>query len=176
MKKVSKKEPSKGFPREKTVDNLWEIIKIPVFILGVYTILMTFIEFNVNNFNSSLVYSLSVISIVVTLSCFFYVGYQSVKKLNNANFAIKAGAYTGGIVGLIGAVLGIFLIYAFPSYYNETISEIVKLGYSKESVLILLKIISWINILFSTAFQALIGALFSWIGALIFKKFFINRN
>ncbi len=174
MKKISKNESkNNSIPEKKNVDHLWEIIKIPVSVLSIYVILSTFIQLRISS-TSAWIYPISIFGLLLSLACFFYVGYQSIKTLKSSRFALRAGAYTGAIVGLFSAFFGIILAYSFPAYYNNAILSAVEAGYDQTKALGLFRIVSWANIVFSPVLQALIGAFFSWIGALIFKK--IEKN
>jgi len=168
MKRVLKIAKKAVSNEKNKVDHLWEIIRVPLFILIVYSILTSFLPSDIYN---SKTFPLWIINSLVSLFSFGYVGYKSIKIMNNSKFAIKAGAYTGAILGLIGAILGLVLVYFFPERFESVFIEMSNSLHLEKSIIkYVFKIISWINLIIGPIFNGLIGALISWLSALIFKK------
>ena len=169
MKRVLKKATSKlALNQNSKADHLWEIIKIPIFVMGLYSILTSFLPLDISN---SKIFPLWLVSLLISLFSFGYIGYKAIKLKQETKFALKAGAYAGAIVGFIGAVLGLILIYFFPDRFAQTIYEISKSTNIDASLIkSLLVLISWINLVTGPVFNGLFGALLSWLSALIFKK------
>ena len=169
MKRVVKKEVQKSDLNEKVKqDHLWDIIKLPIFVLALFSILTSFLPSTIYNLQKNI---LSFLSILISLGAFGYIGYRAVKIKNETKFALKAGAYAGAIIGFIGAVLGLILIYIFPDRVTDVISQVAstsKLEYG--FVKSLMAITAWVNLILGPVFNGLVGAVFSWISALIFKK------
>jgi hypothetical protein len=150
------------------VDHLWEIIKIPIFILVVYSILTSFLP---SDIYTSETFPLWIISSLVSLFSFGFIGYKSIKILNSPKFALKAGAYAGVIIGIIGALLGLVLIYFFPSRFFSTIYDLSKsTNLDRALIRTSLIILAWINLILGPLFNGLIGAFLSWLSALIFQR------
>jgi len=161
----------RGLSKEEKIDPLWATIKFPIFILILYSIFTNLLPSHFSRQNSLVI---GLISFLITIFAFGYIGYISIKKLKDSKFALKAGFYAGAISGFLLAVFGLGLVYFFPERFSYTLSEIGSklrdLGLSTDLAYTLLIISSWINLLLGTLFNALIGALISWISALIFRK------
>jgi Na+-driven multidrug efflux pump len=104
----------------------------------------------------------------VTLFIFGFVGYN-VSKAKDVK-AAKVGAWTGVIMGLFSAVLGIISFYAFPDRIIQALAAAAKQGVSSATTMSFLQIGIYVNLILSPLIFGLIGALLAWLGFLIFKK------
>jgi hypothetical protein len=113
---------------------------------------------------------LSLLGWMINITTFGYVGYSAIKKKNDILYAIKEGAYLGAIIGFVSAALGIISIYMYPEKTQEIIQSAIQNGADPIKAMLFIKISAFSNLIFIPLFSAAIGAILTWIPAMIFKK------
>ena len=152
---------------KKGLKHYWEFIETPVFVLIIWAFIG--LVFPIKDYVPTLIYS--IISWVITILVFGYLGYVVVKeKSNTPGDCAKAGAYTGAIVGLAGAVLAITFFYISPGIFDSTLQQMINAGLDAQSANTYLQIGLFSGIITGPLISAIVGALVSWISGLIFRK------
>lgn len=158
-----KKRPQK----KKDFSYVWDIIDVPVFIVVIYSLLE--LIFSISSHINKLFPSW-ILSYALIIFAFGIIGYRTINLKEKPNRAARYGAYAGLITGFIGAIIGIITFYVFPERFIQTIQQAVQAGADAATVQTFMKIGLFAGLVISPAINAGIGALISWISALIFKK------
>ncbi len=150
---------------------IWSIIETPVIFFVVYSLLVLVLP--VESWIGA-TFS-SVISILVAFYVFGLVGY-GVAKNNVEIKPSKAGAYSGAVMGLASAVVGVVSYYIYPEKIAQVIQAAVKKGVDAGTIQTVIQIGIYVNLLIDPIIYALIGAFLSWLAFLIFRKRFAHSR
>ena len=96
----------------------WEKIEIPVYVLIAWSVVALLLQMYGGEAAAKV---LQYTGWIVYLAIFMYIGYD-IKKNHKDTSAPKAGALTGAISGLVGAVLGILIYYIAPGFYEAQVA------------------------------------------------------
>jgi Na+/proline symporter len=152
---------------KKSLDEIWDIIDDSVIIILVYYLLELFL--NINLYIGKVMPS-QIFSTALMIFAFGLVGYRVTKQKEHSEKAAKYGAYSGLIIGLISAIVGIITFYMFPERIAEALKQASQTGVDTSTVKQFMKLGLYVNFVLSPAIYAGIGALISWVSSLIFKK------
>lgn len=151
---------------KKRIKELWDDIDVPVVILVVWAIVNVF--FRVDDLiSNAVVYQ--VINWGITLVVFGSIGYSLSQKKRSQD-AVRAGAYAGIIVGLVGAVASIIAFYVMPELFAEQINNAIESGASEDMVKLFVQVGLYAGLIIAPLISGVVGAFSSWIGAKISKK------
>lgn len=150
--------------KESFIKKYWEFMEFPLIILIVWTLIAALTP--IQDYINKTLFTL--ISWSVTIFIFGYIGKNSSKE--GESVSAKIGAYVGVISGFVGAVVSVILFYTSPDVLLGIIEAASQSGADIETVKTFSKIGIFFGLIISPIFSGAIGALISWIGALIFKK------
>jgi hypothetical protein len=148
----------------------FDIIKWPTLLLLVWSI-AAFIMALVNFTMYMSIFS-TIPSMIISVVLFGLAGWLCVKDHKGGlKQSAWSGALTGVIVGFVGAVLSLIIIYTVPEMLQYTISHIpnqaqVDIGMVEKVMFIY----SWIGLIVNPIIDGLIGALIGLLGGFIGKK------
>ena len=164
---MQKRSDMKGKTAKKGFNYVWDIIDVPVFIIVIYSLLELLfqISFYINKLFPSWI-----LSYAITIFAFGMIGYRTINLEKKPVRAARYGAYAGLIAGFIGAIIAIITFYIFPERFVAIIQSAVQQGADPATVQTFMKIGLYAGLIISPAINAGIGALISWLSALIFRK------
>jgi len=146
----------------------WEFMDTPVIIFALYTLLN--LVFPLTNYIGTVF--ASILSFAVTIFVFGFVGFKISRretKKEEIHYG-KAGAWSGAVMGLISAVLGILSFYLLPANFTQAIQNAVNAGASAATVKTFMQIGLFISLIITPIIYGLIGALLTWISKFIFER------
>ena len=147
----------------------WKVIKVPLLLIIGWSVLALIIA------KLSLYWYMSVFNgwagLILQVAVFCFVGYiiiaENKGQLRNSAWA---GALTGILAGIGGAILSIIAINFVPEIIEQSISRAVASGAPEEMVRQMVKIGIYLGFITGPLFGGLIGALVSGMSGIITKK------
>ena len=146
----------------------WEFMDTPVIIFSLFTLLT--LIFPLTNYVGTTI--ASIISFAVIIFVFGFVGFKISRRENKKEEVRygKAGAWSGAVMGLISAVLGILSFYLLPANFTQAIQNAVNSGASASTVMTFLQVGLFVGLILTPVIYGLLGALITWISKFVFKE------
>lgn len=130
----------------------WNYIEIPVYAIIIWSALSVVMM----GYSIGPNWLIGIFGWVVTLGAYGYIGHTAKKDKKKTGEAAKMGAFAGLIVGAASGVISIASMYLFPQIYEEAIQQAVAVGASREFIMLVMKISSFVM---SIIIQTIIGTI-----------------
>ena len=154
---------------EKDFSYYWKIIKVPLIILVSWNILAIIVA-KISLYWYQSIFS-GTASILFQVAIFGFIGYTTITEIKGTpKNSMWAGALTGILGGLIGAVLAIIMINFVPEVFEPSIRQAVAKGAPEETVRFMIRVGTYFSFITGPLFSGITGALVSGIAGLITKK------
>lgn len=153
----------------------FEIIKIPLIVMIVWSLAVLIASLNLPQ---QLTIIVSLVSWLVIILIYGWTGFMTTRKVTDGEggFGARAGAMLGVVSGFILALVSIVIFFGFPAVFNPLIERTMKTveeagqTISKEMLVTGMQISTAAGIIVNPLLYGLVGALFSGVAALIFRK------
>jgi hypothetical protein len=159
--------------KKKSFSDVWDVIDISIYVLVGFSILDLIFTLSIH---IDKVFPGWLFGLLLTIFGFGTIGYIGLKEKLNIKEITRHGAYSGLIVGFLGAIIGIISFYVYPERFAEQVMLAVQQGADANVVQTMMKIGVYGNLVIGTGINAGFGALFAWLSALIFKKKFPEKK
>lgn len=154
--------------KKKGLKFYWEFMDVPVIIFIVYSLAM--LVFPLSGYIGTTL--TSVIGFAITVLTFGWISFRISRRENKKEEIHygKAGMWAGIVIGLASAALGILAFYLLPETFAASIQQAVNAGAPAATVKLFIQIGLFAGLVINPAIYAALGALFVWLGKLIFEK------
>jgi len=158
---------------KKTFSDVWDIIDISVYVIVGYSLLDLF--FSISTYVGR-AFPAAILGIALMIIGYGSIGYIGRKEKIEKKEITRFGTYSGLIIGLASAIIGIISFYVYPEKMAEAVMKAVEAGADAAMVQSVMKITTFANLVFSPAINAGLGALIALISGSIFKKKFEDKK
>jgi len=152
--------------KKKGLGFYWDFMDVSIIVFVLYSVLATVFPVS-ETIGTTLA---SIIGFLTLVFVFGFVGFKISRSNEKDLHAGKAGAWTGVVVGLISAIMGIIVFYLFPEKIAAAIQQATRAGASASTVQTFMKIFLFADLVIYPAIYAAIGAFLTWLSAYIFRK------